>query len=294
MENYSGQAVLIVLLSMVVALTAVLSIIASSTADIKISANETASLRAFSAAESGIEKALIANSASSGSLNNASFTSNISSLAEGLNNFNYPSNITSGDSSVFWFVSHASDGSLVCDASHPCFTGHTIQVCWGAPGTNVNLATTPAIELSAFYLNTPGNYTTTKLVKATFDPNLGRISTNSFAANDAGACTIGSVSYAFQKQVDLATLGVPAGSYAIANGLQFMSVRMLYNTDVPQPLGINVNFVGNSPLPSQGNLIDSTGSLNGSTRKVEVRRAFNQAPSVFIDTSMYSAQGLIQ
>lgn len=293
MTNQSGQAVLIVLLGMAVVLTVVLSILAASTSDIKISSNSTESLRAFSAAEAGIEKALSANSATSGIVGNAQYNVALTGLSLGKTNFVYPSNLASGDSGVLWFVSHASDGTLICDATHPCFTGKTVKICWGLPGTASNLATTPAIELSVFYLTAPSNYTTVKVAKATYDPNAARLSTNSFSASDPGTCTIGQNQFAFQKTVDLSTLGIAAGTYNSANGLQFMPVRLLYNAATQQPLGMDVTFPGDSTLPSQGTLVDSTGNLNASTRKIEVTKAYNQVPSVF-EAAIFSPGGLSQ
>lgn len=59
MKNHkSGQVVLIVLLVMVVVLTIGLSLISQSVTDISISKDEEESIRAFSAAEAGIEAAL--------------------------------------------------------------------------------------------------------------------------------------------------------------------------------------------------------------------------------------------
>ena len=114
-NHQSGQAVLIIVLSMVVALTAVLSVIASSTSDIKISSNEASSQRAFSAAESGIEKALVTNAnIPSTSIDGATYNTSIATLAQGTSSFNFPLNLSSGDNAVFWFVSHGSDGSLTC------------------------------------------------------------------------------------------------------------------------------------------------------------------------------------
>ena len=292
MQRESGQAVLIIVLSMVVALTVVLSVIASSTSDIKIGSNDVASQRAFSAAESGIEKALITNAnIPTSTINGATYNTSIAGLAQGQNNFNFPLNLVSGDHAVLWFVSHNVDGTIGCTG--PCFTGHTVKVCWGNPGTSSSNATTPAIEISAFYLATPSNYTTAKVVKAVYDPNGGRRGANSYQASDAGNCTIGTTQYAFQKQIDLASLGIPAGSYGATNGLQFMPIKILYNTDAAHPVGVTVAFAGNSSLPSQGNLVDSTGNLNTATRKVEVTRVYNQAPPVF-DVAVYSPNSLTQ
>ncbi|HRR05567.1 MAG TPA: hypothetical protein P5325_02065, partial [Candidatus Woesebacteria bacterium] len=57
-ENTSGQALLIILLVLSVALTTGLALVARTTTDISISEKETASSKAFEAAEAGIEEAL--------------------------------------------------------------------------------------------------------------------------------------------------------------------------------------------------------------------------------------------
>jgi hypothetical protein len=294
MKYQSGQAVLIILLSMVVALTVVLSIIASSTSDIKISSTETQSLRAFSAAESGVEQALVTNSGTQGNVNGgASYNAVVSGLAQGQTYFINPNSLASGDGGVFWFVSHGANGVLTCGNGSPCFTGKTIKLCWGNAGTPGNVATSPALEVSTFYLTNSGNYATTQVAKAVFDPNPTRRGNNSYSPTDGGSCTVGSRSFAFQKQIDLSTLGVPAGSYGVANGLQFTIVKMLYNSNNVQPVALDVGFAGNTPLPGQGSLVDSTGNLSQVTRKVEVTRTYNGIPPVF-DTAVFSPQGLSQ
>lgn len=289
--HQSGQAVLIVLLGMAIALTVALSVLGSSTSDINLSSNQADSLRAFSAAEAGIEQSLVSNSTSQGSFTSATYNSTISNLALGQNNFVYPVNLANGDSGTLWFVSHGANGSLVCDVTNPCFTGKTVKVCWGKPGDPSNLSTTPAVEVSIFYLSTPGNLATAKLAKGLYDPNPGRVSTNSFSSSDAGTCTIGSVNYAFQKQIDLSTLGIPASVYNVVNGLQFMPIKMLYNSTVTEPLGMDVNFAGNSTLPAQGSQVSSTGKTTASTRKIQFTKAYNQAPSIF-DSAIFSPSGI--
>ena len=59
MKKQSGQALLIILLVMAVGLTVALAIVSRSVTDIRISRQEEESARAFSAAEAGIEQALI-------------------------------------------------------------------------------------------------------------------------------------------------------------------------------------------------------------------------------------------
>ncbi|CAN5325007.1 hypothetical protein BH10PAT1_BH10PAT1_4290 [soil metagenome] len=297
MTNLRGQAVLIVLLSMVVVLTIVLSVIGSSTSDISLGTTESASLRAFSAAESGIEKSLVTNLATSGNVNSgASYDASVISLAQGAKSYIYPQSIVNGDGATFWFVSHdAATQNLTCAAGNTCFTGKAVNFCWGIPGTSGSSATTPALEISVFYLNTPGNYTTTRVGKDVYDPNSSRRSTNNYNSTDSGTCTIGNTTFAFQKKVDLSTnshFGVSSSAYNAVNGLQFMIVKPLYSV-VAEPIGIDVNYAGNGSLPAQGSLVSSTGNQGQTTRKIEVTRAYNQVPPIF-DVAIFSPGGLVQ
>ncbi len=299
--NNSGQALLLVVLGLAVVLVVVLSVLSSTLTDVRIAGGEDESLRAFSAAEAGVEKQLIA--ADNGSLEgsfantNASFTTALSSFGSGLN-FNYPLSLSSGETATIWFVSHASDGSLICDGSHPCFTGSKVKVCWGKSGTSNNSVTTPALELSFYYSNPPfvagsGDYSNIKVARVVVDPNSGRLATNSFDASDAGTCSLGVSNYTFAKSVDLAALGIPATSYGVAGGLQTMKVKLLYNSDTTQIIGADVNFPQNSgsTLPPQGSQIDSTGISGVSTRKVEVVRLYADLPPIF-DAAVFSPVGL--
>ncbi len=293
LQRESGQAVLVVLLVMAVVLTTVLSVLGTSTSDIRISSNEAESQRAFSAAESGIERALVTNSSSTGSVGNANFNASVTSLAQGTRFFNYPSNLVNGDIAMLWYVAHDNNGLFVCNATNPCFTGRTVKVCWGRPGTAASAATTPAVDVTTYYLVTPGNYGTVRTAKAIYDPNTGRNSTNSYSPSDSGSCTIDNINYAFGKTIDLGTLGIVAGTYNSQNGLQFSSVRMLYNTNQDHPIGFDLNFSGNSVIPSQGQLVNSTGSLNRSTRRIEVASPYVGFPQI-MDTAIFAPTGIAQ
>lgn len=293
MFREKGQAVLIILLVMAVALTVVLSVVGSTTSDIRISSNESESLRAFSAAESGVERALVTNSSAQGFVGDATFNATVTSLASGQKSFNYPTNLTDGDMAVVWFVSHAGDGSLICDASNPCFTGNTVKVCWGKTGTPSGSSTTPAVDVTFYFLQTPGDYSTARIVKAIYDPNSSRLASNSYSSSDPGTCTIGTTNYAFSKTIDVGVLGVPAGSYTIANGMQFMTARVLYNSDQDQSIGFDFNFAGDSAIPSQGFQIDSTGTLNTATRRVVVTNQY-VGMSPILGAAMFSATGVVQ
>lgn len=289
----SGQAVLIVLLGMAVALTVVLSILGASTTDIKLSTNESESQRAFSAAESGIEQSLATNNLSSGTLTNtnAKYSATVSSFAKGQVQFSYPQPLPVGESAILWFVSHLSNGTLGCNILDPgytgCFAGKFFNVCWGKSGTVANAATTPAVEVSVIYLTNPLDFSTAKVAKAIYDPNPGRLTGNNYSSvnGPSNSCTIDGNTYAFEEYMDVGAMMGIGGGYSnpvLGPEPQFVYFKLLYN-DTPQPIG----FVSDKPLPSQGNQIDSTGTLNTSTRKIEVIRSFNDAPGIF-DSAVFS------
>lgn len=288
-KRESGQALVLILLFLAVVLTLVLFILSRSITGIAVSSGSEEAIRAFSAAEAGIEKALVIGAGGTDvSIGNATYSSSVTNVAEGSNNYIYPLTLTSGDSATVWFVAH--------DAS-PSFTGNTIKVCWGNPGTDASTATTPAVEASVFYETIPGDLSTIKIARAAFDPYTTRVSSdtpakpNSFSSPDAGTCTIGSETYEFQKEIDLSTLGIPAGSYNTQNGLQFARFRIFYNTDVAHKIGFDVNFAGNTVLPSQGSQIDSTGTAGQSNRRLSVFQGWPEPPPIF-DFAIYSSTGI--
>lgn len=282
LKHEKGQALLIVLLSMAVVLTVILYILSRSITDIAVSSRFEESVRAFSAAEAGVEQALIA-AAPTGTvqIGNASYNVLITDAAAGSTSFTYPLPLTSGDSIVIWFIAHDTDGNLVCSADTPCFTGDTIKLCWGNAGTDSNLTTTPALEASIVYAATPANYATLKVVRVALDPNAARRVSNSFSAPDAGTCSIDANTYQFQKTITLSSLGIPVGSYSVQNGLQFIHLRLFYNSNTSHSLGVDVNFPGDSTLTSQGKNISSAGVAGESNRHLNVFQSWGEIPSVF-------------
>lgn len=294
----AGQTLLIVLLTMLVVLTIVLSVISRSITDIAVSNKEEESLRAFLAAEAGIEKALLTGTFTGGSLGEASFSGSIIDIGKGLSQYLYPQDLRSGEVSTLWFVAHNEDGNLVCDpaAGLGCFTGSQLKLCWGKSdliGKPMS-GTTPAVEVSIFYLNSPPSYQSARIARAAFDPNSSRVLVNNFSSPDAGTCSLEGKQLAFQKTISLGTLGIPSSVYNSQNGLQFARVRMFY-TDTSQPIGIDVSATGNT-LPSQGKKIESTGVAGitaESTRKLEVFQFYPDLPPIF-DAALYSSGDIVK
>ncbi|HTK03507.1 MAG TPA: hypothetical protein VL401_01935 [Alphaproteobacteria bacterium] len=271
MKRQSGQALVLVLLSLAVVLTLVLFVLSRSVTDIAVSSRQEESVRAFSAAEAGIEKALIiGSSAGSVTIGDASYTSSVSNFASGVTNFVYPVELDSGDDMTLWLKSHDTD---------PNFTGNTIKICWGKPGAYSDQSVMPAIETTLIYETTANDPATAKIFRAAFDPNTaGRRALNSFAAA-GGSCTVAGQSFQFQTTLSLVGLTNP----------QFLGVKMLYNTDTSQSIAFDSTNA--SLFPSQGQEITSTGVSGESNRRLNVFQGWPEIPDIF-GYAVYSSTGL--
>ncbi len=70
-------------------------------------------------------------------------------------------------------------------------------------------------------------------------------------------------------------------------------VRLLYNTTEAHPVGFDVNYAGNSNLPSQGTKVISTGSAGEANRTIEVTNLFSDLPPIF-DSGIFTSGSLIK
>ncbi|OGY07837.1 MAG: hypothetical protein A2782_01700 [Candidatus Blackburnbacteria bacterium RIFCSPHIGHO2_01_FULL_43_15b] len=290
----SGQALIVVLLVMSVALTIALSVVSRSITDISVSQKEESALRAISAAEAGAEKALIAGSGSNCATGvcfpNAQFSATITTLAEGVRDYVIPVNMSSGDVGSIWLVAHDSNSNLVCNSSSPCFTGDSLKVCWGNSGASGSSSTTPAMEISVLYSD--GNISTAKIARVAADSNASRRSDNQFSAA-GGSCSIDARNFAFSKEITLSSLGVTTrASAASFAGPMLVRLRLIYNTDQAHMAGLSANYPGNGVLPVQGKKIESLGESGEAKRKVVVYRPYSDIPPVF-DFGIFSGSSAL-
>lgn len=282
-KNQSGQALLLVLLSMAVVLTLVLSILSRTISDVKIASQDESSLRAFSAAEAGVEQALVVGlSTGTVPIGDASFSANVSDFAEGKDAFVFPNSFVSGEPAVVWFVSHDLNGNLTC-SGQPCFKGSEIKICWG----DDTAAPIPALEASIIYLNTAGSYATARIARAAFDDNAGRRASNYFA-DPGGSCTIGTSTFRYSTTLNFSSF-TPSVPFDTINKLQFMVLKLLYN-NTSHYIGVDVTGSG-STLPSQGQLIESSGTSGDANRRVEVFQGYGELPIAFY-SAVYNEGGL--
>ena len=275
-DSESGQALVLVLLSLAVVLTVVMFVLSRTVTDVNISTASDESVRAFSAAEAGVEKALVTGSGTSGTnIGNASYTASVTNYAEGATSFNFPEPIAEGDSGTVWFMAHNADGSLSSSSS---INVALFQVCWGNPNYPSGSPNTPAIEVSIYYELTPGDLSTIQITRMVFDPNTAR--TNGFQTA-SGVCSISGVNnYSFSKTI----------TKSIPSNLVMAKIRMFYNSDTAQPLGISV--LGSGSLPSQGQLISSEGTAGSSNRKINVFQGWPEFP--FGSSAIFTPSGITQ
>lgn len=287
-----GQALLIIILVMTVVLTIALSLVSRTISDISISKKEDDSSRAFSAAEAGVEQALLKGTSTSfvGNVTSTdSFSASATPLSSEGTEYAMPLLLAAGETAPVWLVNHAEDGSLTCSAASPCFTGNTLKVCWGASGTDPGVSTTPAVEVSIVYLTSDTDLSTARIARGAYDPFPSRPDANSFTTGSEGSCTIGTQAYEFSRTVDLSALGVLVRpTVDVRRGPQYLRFGMLYNTNQSHPIGATI--VGPGAFPVQGSKIVSAGTSGTATRSLEVYQLFADLPPIF-DFALFSGSG---
>jgi len=304
-KNQKGQALILLLLVMAAVLTVVLSAVSRSVTEVTVSSFEEDSLRAFSAAEAGVEDKLlnpqIGNFEPVNLDSSTSYDADVSVNRETDRQFKYPKELSSGESATFWLVSHEpTSGRLNCDvADQRCYKGNQITLCWGKEPEPAP-SSTPAIEVGIFYddignpsytqsvLN-PNNFSNVKVARTAFDKNAS-IKGNNF---DDNVSTTDSCIMDGQEFLYKVNNVIPAGFDPLCQAINgcFLTVvvRMLDN-DTSQPIGIEVQG-GPNDLPAQGILIESTGAAGQSTRRVNVFQSYPEIPNLF-DAAVFSLNGL--
>jgi len=277
-RHEAGQAVLVVLLSLSVVLIIVLFILSRSITDLSLSTKEEDSLRAFSAAEAGVERALIAGSTGNLTIGDANFSATVAEFAEGSTEVIYPISLYSGENAIFWFSRPNSLG----------FTGSQFKVCWADSGTSNSDATTPALEITVVYRTTVGEY---RVARKMLDPNTsGRTSSNGYVA--AGTCTVSGQIFQFQNTVTFDASGLNIANYATDGVLQYATAKLLYNTATAHKVAIDITGTG-SVLPSQGALVDSKGNFGDANRRIEVYQLHPETPPIFAN-AIFSSGSIIK
>ena len=264
--NYqNGQALLIVVLIMVVALTVGLSIASKSITSLRNSSYQASSQKALFAAEAGIEQALKSNS-----------TDNI--IAEGFTNIyqgtEYKTDVfivrgndflLNGGNPVLqnsgidlWLTDYSSESAELYKIP---YSGSTFSVYWGSDFTACNNAAMEVVVIT-------GTKITPLISKYVYDPCESRRSGNNFSAcssDGSQRCTFATVNAGGKTFYYKAN--IPAASGLVAR------VVPLYMSTV---VGITASV--DSPLPSQGKVISSIGKSGSTERQVNVFQGYSELP----------------
>lgn len=259
MKKYQkGQVLLAVLMVMVVALTVGLSVAARTTSNIRTSSEEESSQRAFSAAEAGIERALIsgADIPSTNLTNNTSYTttvSQVSSVAGGgflLNN------------GVLVLRDEPIDLWLATPPTYTTVWNGALTISWGKSSDSCSGGvdnTMSALEIVIITTTTPASpKTNNRVTTYNFDPCSDRKAGNNFDDPIFGQRTIDG-----QTFVNYAIIPVTNGLIA--------RIIPLY---APSVMAVE----GSSDLPSQGNVLTSTGVSVPTKRKIVSFRGYPKLP----------------
>lgn len=263
-QGLRGQALLMVVLVMVIALTVGLSIAARTTTSIRTSTEDANSQKAFSAAEAGIEQSL------------QSGASSVSDIPIG--SAKYSTQVVNSTATAFLVSNGATilkdDPVDVWLSTYPTFVGPwsgTLVINWGTSGescnTNEAVNTQAALRIVLITTTTPAApKTNNKINSYAFDPcgPALRRGGNNFQAVTTPGDTINGKSFAYK--VSLPNMVSPTAGLVVR-------ILPLYASTV-----IGVGNGGGNPLPSQGTVVTSTGTSDNTQRKIVSFRGYPKLP----------------
>ncbi len=260
-SNQAGQALLVVVLVMIIALTVGLSLISRSITSIKTSTEEANSQKALSAAEAGVEQSIKSNSA----IGNPSFGSDTkfqTSVTKVLGTsflLNGGDIIQRDDSADVWLSDYSTESAKLY--LNPVSANVTVNF-----GTSSNLCNNPAIEIDVV----SGGKANPILNKYSYDGCVSRRAANHFSAPAGGAGNI----------IDGVSFVSKTPSISVNFGL-FLRITPIY---ADSKIGISSSVA----LPAQGSIITSTGTTGTATRKITVYQGFPKIPAEFFPYSLFS------
>lgn len=277
-----GQALLIVVLVMVVALTVGLSIASRSVTNLRTSIEEENSQRAFSAAEAGIEQALKSGRSitSPQQLGNNTTIDNISIVGISGNEFllNGGNFISQDDGFDIWlsnYPAYSNQWPQPCDSSSPpsCTNGSgQITAYWGSSADDCAKAALEIIVISG----TKASPVTTRYP---FDPCRQRKSVNNFFSPQRGAYTVAGRAFTNKAEITVAQ-----------NAGLLVRIIPLYTNAIIGIKSCNINNGNCKSLPPQGTSIESIGASGGTKRKIRVFQGYPQLPSEFFSYILFQSK----
>jgi hypothetical protein len=271
-QSQKGQALLIVVLVMVVALTVGLAVVSRSIVNLKNSQQEVGSQQALSAAEAGIEQSIKSGvSIGSGTFTTSTKYTTVVSSVSGDADFLLGGNnkVSQDDASYVWLTPYSADSSKLFLTT---WSGK-LDIYWGNDGANP--CNNAALEIAVVW----GTRTDPKVTRYVYDGCVARASKNGFAAPDLTNANYGIAGIKLYNEVKLDGVTNPQ----IANGF-LIRVAPLYGDSY---IGVS-RETGSPILPSQGTIITSTGTTgNNVQRKLNVFQGYPEIPAELFPFSLF-------
>ena len=268
-NRQKGQALLVVVLVMVIALTVGLSVASRTITSFRNSTEVVNSQKALSAAEAGIEQALKSNLsvANPNFSQDSGYDTKISSVRGTsflLNNGNF---VPQDEGIDLWLSDYSSESAKLYQNTYPANGSFTLY--WGDSSGGCNNA---ALEVVLIV----GSKTSPVLTRFAFDPCQTRSTQNGFTFINPTQATVNGKTFSYQATVS------PVGNGNVTGG------GGLIARIVPLYKNASVGVISTSALPVQGYVLASTGSSGNVIRKVNVFQAFPQIPAEYYLYNLFS------
>ncbi|MBN1263270.1 MAG: hypothetical protein JW991_02845 [Candidatus Pacebacteria bacterium] len=287
----SGASAIIVLGVVAVLVSIVVPLLSQTVVDVRITKQQEEQARAFSVAETGLERALVGGALPTGTVDNIHYE--VTELGRGdASNYVYPRSVEKEMPITIWLAEHEgsvfdSEADLIMNPG-PAerYNAGVIDFYWGNPGTSEASDQTPALEATLYYyLINPGPAPDYYQVKRyAFDPYGNRRLSNSFTEPDDidGGNTIDSQEFQFYHHVsDLPCVG--------QNRCYALRLRLLYNDNQAHMVGLS----GSGNIPRQGVCKESVATVLTSQVTSRLQRCvfYRDFPSLF-DFVLYTGGDL--
>ncbi len=264
LNNQKGQALLIIVLVMVVALTIGLSVASRTITNLKNTREQVSSQKALSAAEAGVEQAIKNNAAVGQSITSnfgaTTYTTTITQAGSGTSSFllNGGSMVPKNDAIYVWLTPYS---TISANLWQNPWTG-TLRVYWGSSSV---ACSNGAIEVAVV----SGSKANPAVSRFLYDPCGARQGVNHFSSPISSINTISGATLNYRADI------------SVSNGL-LVRINPYYNASF-------IGTSGTTALPSQGNIISSVGTADSSTqRKVSVYQGYPEIPAEFFPFILFS------
>ncbi len=265
LNHQGGQALLIVVLVMVIALTVGLSIASKSITSFRNSTDTASSQKALSAAEAGIEQALKSNtSIPITSISQDTKYSTEVNLVRGKTFLLNGSNPVLQSSGIdLWLTTYSSDSTKLYQDPYPSSGSFTVY--WGDSTVGCNNAALEVVVIA-------GTKTSPVISRYAYDPCEARsgngINRNGFTTIASAQASVAGRTFYYQATIPVGDGGIAGGGGLIAK------IVPLYLSAI---MGIN----GTNDFPSQGSVITSVGSSGTTQRRVNVFQGYPETPAEY-------------